>query len=44
MINYRVIDTQAPTGRVKGTWTEFEADRHRDFTQEELRLLFIVFG
>lgn len=38
-VNYRVIDTQAPTGRVKGTWTEFEADRHRDFTQEELRLL-----
>ncbi len=38
-VNYRVIDTQAPTGSVKGTWTEFEADRHRDFTQEELRLL-----
>lgn len=38
-VNYRVIDTQAPTGSVKGTWTVFEADRHRDFTQEELRLL-----
>ncbi len=40
MINYRVIDTQAPTGSAKGTWTIFEANRHRDFTQEELRLLF----
>ncbi len=38
-VNYRVIDTQAPTGSVKGTWTVFEADRYRDFTQEELRLL-----
>lgn len=38
-VNYRVIDTQAPTGSVKGTWTVFEADRYRDFTQEELRSL-----
>ncbi|MFP1649125.1 hypothetical protein [Enterococcus mundtii] len=40
MVNYRVIDTQAPTGSAKGTWTVFEANRHRDFTQDELRLLF----
>ena len=39
-VNYRVIDTQAPTGSAKGTWTVFEANRHRDFTQAELRLLF----
>lgn len=38
-VNYRVVDTQAPTGSIKGTWTVFEANRHRDFTQEELRLL-----
>ncbi|MGM0172413.1 hypothetical protein IGJ39_002525 [Enterococcus sp. AZ140] len=38
-VNYRVVDTQSPTGSVKGTWTVFEANRHRDFTQEELRLL-----
>ncbi|MDV7745610.1 MULTISPECIES: hypothetical protein [Enterococcus] len=38
-VNYRVVDTQAPTGNIKGTWTVFEANRHRDFTQEELRLL-----
>ncbi|PTO38313.1 hypothetical protein C6P52_09560 [Enterococcus mundtii] len=38
-VNYRVVDTQAPTGSVKGTWTVFEANRHRDFTQEELRML-----
>ncbi|MDB7102401.1 hypothetical protein [Enterococcus mundtii] len=38
-VNYRVVDTQAPTGSIKGTWTVFEANRHRDFTQEELRTL-----
>ncbi|WP_181055320.1 Ig-like domain repeat protein [Enterococcus mundtii] len=38
-VNYRVIDTQAPTGGVKDTWTVFEATRERDFTQEELRSL-----
>lgn len=38
-VNYRVVDTQAPTGNVKEIWTVFEASRHRDFTQEELRSL-----
>ncbi len=38
-VNYRVVDTQAPTGTVRNHWTVFEANRHRDFTQEELRQL-----
>ena len=38
-VNYRVIDTQAPTGNARGTWTVFEATRERDFTQAELRSL-----
>ncbi|WP_206853954.1 Ig-like domain repeat protein [Candidatus Enterococcus mangumiae] len=38
-VNYRVIDTEAPTGTARNPWTTFEATRERDFTQAELRSL-----
>lgn len=37
--NYTVVDTEAPKGTVKYRYT-VEANRSRDFTQEELRQIF----
>ncbi|MDB1654015.1 cell wall associated biofilm protein [Enterococcus durans] len=38
--NYTVVDTQSPEGRVKTSRVTMEADRSRNFTQEELRQFF----
>ena len=38
--NYTVVDTQSPEGRVKTARVTMEADRSRNFTQEELRQFF----
>ncbi|MDB7086497.1 hypothetical protein PM729_02200 [Enterococcus mundtii] len=35
--NVTVVDTEAPTGMEKTEWTNIQANRHRDFNQEELR-------
>lgn len=39
-ITLRIVDTQSPEGRVKTARVTMEADRSRNFTQEELRQFF----